>query len=84
MTKVGEDGKHRVMEAVSVDGKEWTKNGVILDLGLEGSWDCGGVGSPSVIRYVNMDERGSLGQRKRFKENFESSLDISRYLAQNG
>jgi len=47
---VGEDGKNRVMEAVSTDGKEWTKNGVILDLGPEGSWDCGGVGSPSVIR----------------------------------
>lgn len=45
-----EDGKHRILLAVSKDAKTWTKKGVALDVGAEGAWDCGGVGSPHIIR----------------------------------
>ena len=48
-----DDGKHRVMMAESVDGHKWIKKGVVLDIGeSEDSWDCDGVGSPHVLRYV--------------------------------
>lgn len=47
-----DDGKHRIMLAVSNDAKTWVKQGVALDVGSEGAWDCGGVGSPHIIRYV--------------------------------
>ena len=47
-----EDGKHRVMAAESDDGRNWTKLGVVLDVGLEGEggWDFNGVGSPHILR----------------------------------
>lgn len=45
-----EDGKHRILLAVSKDGINWSKKGVALDVGAEGAWDCGGVGSPHIIR----------------------------------
>lgn len=44
-----EDGKHRVMVAESRDGLSWTKHGMVLDVGAEGSWDSEGVGSPHVV-----------------------------------
>ena len=44
------DNKHRIMVAESRDGREWTKLGVALDVGAEGAWDCGGTGSPHVVR----------------------------------
>jgi len=47
---VGDDNKHRIMMAESKDGESWTKTGIVLDVGGEGSWDFGGVGSPSIIR----------------------------------
>lgn len=45
-----EDGKHRIMAAESDDLRKWKKLGVILDVGEEGSWDFGGVGSPHLLR----------------------------------
>jgi len=45
-----EDGRHRVMSAESDDGREWTKTGMVLDVGEDGAWDCGGVGSPHILR----------------------------------
>lgn len=44
------DGKHRIMTATSKDGREWTKGGLALDVGEGDSWDCGGVGSPHILR----------------------------------
>jgi len=44
------DGKHRVMAAESNDLREWTKLGVVLDVGAEGSWDLDGVGAPHLLR----------------------------------
>ena len=41
------------MMAESEDGETWKKSGLALDVGGEGSWDFGGVGSPSVIRYIS-------------------------------
>ena len=52
-----EDGKHRIMMAESENGRTWEKRGVVLDVGAsEDVWDCMGVGSPHIIRYV-FDER---------------------------
>mmetsp|Transcript_12177 Transcript_12177/g.22815 ORF Transcript_12177/g.22815 Transcript_12177/m.22815 type:complete len:458 (-) Transcript_12177:85-1458(-) len=45
-----EDGKHRIMAAESDDLRKWKKLGVILDVGEDGSWDFGGVGSPHLLR----------------------------------
>jgi len=45
-----EDGKHRVMAAESMNLREWTKLGVVLDIGSEGSWDSDGVGAPHLLR----------------------------------
>jgi hypothetical protein len=46
-----EDNKHRIMMAESMDGKEWTKKGVVLDVGdSDDAWDCMGVGSPHILR----------------------------------
>lgn len=44
------DGKHRVMAAESNDLRNWTKLGVVLDVGDEGSWDHDGVGAPHLLR----------------------------------
>lgn len=44
------DGKHRIMAAESDDLRTWKKMGVVLDVGQEGSWDCGGVGAPHILR----------------------------------
>jgi len=63
------DNKHRIMVATSLDGRTWEKQGLILDVGSSDSdWDCGGVGSPHVIRmddgttrmyYTGQGEDGS-------------------------
>lgn len=50
------DNKHRIMGAESRDGHEWTKTGLVMDVGVDGAWDCNGVGSPNVVRYVRSDE----------------------------
>lgn len=46
----GKDGKHRVMAAESPDLRIWTKHGIVLDVGDDGSWDFGGVGAPHLLR----------------------------------
>lgn len=46
-----EDNKHRIMMAESMDGKTWTKKGVVLDVGEDqDAFDCMGVGSPHILR----------------------------------
>ena len=45
-----EDGKHRVMAAESDDLRSWSKLGVALNVGEEGSWDLEGVGAPHLLR----------------------------------
>jgi len=46
-----EDGKHRILAAESVDGKVWTKLGLMLDVGgKDDNWDAKSVGSPHVLR----------------------------------
>lgn len=46
-----EDGKHRIMMAESEDGRKWKKMGSVFEAGeTEEAWDCGGVGSPHIIR----------------------------------
>ena len=46
-----EDGKHRILMAVSADGATWEKRGMALDVGeSQEAWDCMGVGSPHVLR----------------------------------
>ena len=47
-----EDNKHRIMRATSEDGKMWTKQGLVFDVGCSDEWDSEGVGSPHVVRYV--------------------------------
>ena len=50
-----EDGKHRILAAESTDLKTWKKIGLVLDVGEdETAWDCNGVGSPHVIRWVDL------------------------------
>jgi hypothetical protein len=44
------DNKHRILKAESMDGRKWTKQGVVLDVGPTGAWDCDGVGSPHILR----------------------------------
>jgi hypothetical protein len=46
------DNKHRIMRATSKDGKTWSKQGLVFDVGASDQWDSEGVGSPHVIRYV--------------------------------
>jgi predicted GH43/DUF377 family glycosyl hydrolase len=62
------DGKHRIMAAESPDLRNWTKCGVVLDVGEEGTWDCDGVGAPHLLRlddgttrmyYTGQGENGS-------------------------
>lgn len=45
-----QDGKHRIMAAESSDLRTWTKCGVVLDVGDEGTWDFHGVGAPHLLR----------------------------------
>jgi len=46
-----EDGKHRILAAESDDLKNWTKMGLVMDVGEgDDAWDSQGVGSPHVIR----------------------------------
>jgi len=54
---VAEDGKHRIMEAESEDGRTWTKTGLVLDIGDDDAWDCNGVGSPHILRMDDGDTR---------------------------
>jgi hypothetical protein len=51
------DNKHRILSAESMDGRKWNKQGVVLDIGDEGSWDCDGVGSPHVLRMDDGSQR---------------------------
>eukprot|EP00980_Cylindrotheca_fusiformis_P010581 scaffold2353_cov134-Cylindrotheca_fusiformis.AAC.4 len=52
------DNKHRIMMAESMDGKKWTKKGVVLDVGeSDDSWDCMGVGSPHILRMDDGSQR---------------------------
>jgi len=54
------DNKHRILKATSPDGRTWTKQGIVLDLGSDengGDWDCDGVGSPNVLRIDDGSER---------------------------
>lgn len=62
------DGKHRIMAAESNDLRNWSKCGVVLDVGNEGSWDCNGVGAPHLLTlddgtirmyYTGSDETGA-------------------------
>ncbi len=53
------DNKHRIFKATSPDGRKWTKEGVVLDLGdsENNAWDCDGVGSPNVLRMDDGSQR---------------------------
>ena len=51
------DNKHRIMMATSDDGRKWTKNGVVMDVGDDGLWDCDGVGSPHILRMDDGSQR---------------------------
>jgi hypothetical protein len=49
------NGKHRILLAESDDevGRTWHKKGLVLNVGeSKDAWDCAGVGSPHVLRYV--------------------------------
>jgi predicted GH43/DUF377 family glycosyl hydrolase len=52
-----EDGKHRVMAAESQDLRNWTKSGVVLDIGEDGAWDSEGVGAPHLLRLDDGNTR---------------------------
>jgi hypothetical protein len=46
-----EDGKHRIMMAQGMDGRKWTKQGVVVDVGeSDEAFDCEVVGFPNVLR----------------------------------
>jgi len=48
---IAEDGKHRILAAESNDGVKWEgSSSLVLDVGENGSWDEGGVGSPNILR----------------------------------
>lgn len=49
------DNKHRIFKATSPDGRSWTKEGLVLDLGED--WDSDGVGSPNILRMDDGSER---------------------------
>jgi len=53
------DNKHRILKAASPDGRVWTKQGLVLDIGENGDddWDCDGVGSPNILRIDDGSER---------------------------
>ena len=53
------DNKHRILMAKSRDGRTWTKTGLALDVGEDGAWDCNGVSSPHIIRYVHVVMKNS-------------------------
>ncbi|KAL3901096.1 MAG: hypothetical protein SGARI_006124 [Bacillariaceae sp.] len=51
------DNKHRIMMAISDDGRAWNKLGVVMDVGDDGLWDCDGVGSPHILRMLDGSQR---------------------------
>lgn len=53
------DNKHRILKATSPEGRVWTKQGVVLELGdsENDDWDCDGVGSPNVLRMDDGSQR---------------------------
>lgn len=53
------DNKHRVFKATSSDGRTWTKEGIVLDIGNSETddWDCDGVGSPNILRMDDGSQR---------------------------
>ena len=46
---LGPDGYVKICFADSLDGVDWTKHGIVLDKGDEGSWDDLEVGQPVVV-----------------------------------
>ena len=63
MWYVGYDGKkRRIHEAVSNDGVNWTKMGVVLDTGSAGSMDESGLRSPVVIKRAGQYELWYQGE----------------------
>jgi len=67
------DNKHRILSAVSADGRKWIKdneNGPVLDIGdsstTDTAWDCDGVGSPHILRMDDGSQRMYyVGQQKK-------------------
>lgn len=53
------DNKHRIFKATSPDGRVWTKEGLVLDIGdyENDDWDCDGVGSPNILRMDDGSQR---------------------------
>jgi predicted GH43/DUF377 family glycosyl hydrolase len=47
---VGNDGKARLCYATSTDGIEWTKYGIVMDVGGAGEWDRGWIDTPDVVK----------------------------------
>ncbi len=47
---VGTDLAGRICYAWSLDGINWTKEGIVLDLGLSGEWDSGWLDAPEIVR----------------------------------
>jgi predicted GH43/DUF377 family glycosyl hydrolase len=48
---IAEDGRHRILAAISNDGFKWEdSSNLVLDVGEPGAWDEGGVGSPQILR----------------------------------
>lgn len=47
---VGNDGKARLCYATSSDGIEWTKYGVVMDVGAADEWDRGWIDTPDVVK----------------------------------
>jgi len=63
------DNKHRILSAVSTDGRKWVKDnedGAVLDIGTTDTWDCDGVGSPHILRMDDGSQRMYyVGQQKK-------------------
>jgi predicted GH43/DUF377 family glycosyl hydrolase len=50
---VAPDTVGRICYAWSTDGINWNKEGVVLDTGLPGQWDCGWMDTPEIIKDNN-------------------------------
>lgn len=47
---VGADMKARLCYATSTDGINWTKHGIVMDVGSEEEWDRGWIDTPEVLK----------------------------------
>ncbi|PLX07456.1 MAG: hypothetical protein C0596_11010 [Marinilabiliales bacterium] len=47
---VGNDMKARLCYATSTDGINWTKHGVVMEVGGDGEWDRGWIDTPEVLK----------------------------------